>query len=124
VIRLTETAIAEIRRLQDAQGARGPVRLGTRPGGCAGTKYRIEVAAEMRDGDTAFALGDLKVICSVADLPALRGMEVDFSSALMGGGFRYDNPNAGSVCGCGDSFQPLAGLEQGPDVAAGANVTP
>ena len=56
--------------------------------------------------------GDLRVICSAADLPALRGMVVDFSTALMGGGFRYENPNAGSVCGCGDSFQPLVGLEQ------------
>jgi len=113
VIQLTEAAIAEIRRLQQAKGARGPVRLGTRPGGCAGTKYRIDVEAEMKDGDTAFDHNDLRVVCSAADLPALQGMVVDFSTALMGGGFLYENPNAGSVCGCGDSFQPLIGLDAG-----------
>ena len=113
MIQLTDTAITEIQRLQRAKGADGPVRLGTRPGGCAGTKYRIDVVAEMQDGDAAFDQGGLRMICSAADLPALRGMVVDFSNNLVGGGFSYENPNAGSVCGCGDSFQPLVSLDLG-----------
>ena len=121
MIQLTDTAITEIRRLREAKGANGPVRLGTRPGGCAGTKYRIDVVAEMQDGDTAFDQGGLRMICSAADLPALRGMVVDFSTNLVGGGFSYENPNAGSVCGCGDSFQPLVSLDPGLPTAGVGN---
>ena len=110
MIHLTTTAATEIQRLRQDEGAEGPVRLGVYPGGCAGTKYRIVVAAERRDDDTVMAQDGFDVVCSAADLAVLRGMTVDFSKNLVDGGFRYENPNAGSVCGCGDSFQPLVSL--------------
>jgi len=34
----------------------------------------------------------------------LYGMKLDYSDALIGGGFSFDNPNADSSCGCGKSF--------------------
>ena len=110
MIHLTDAAVAEIRSLQQAKAHEGPVRLGTRPGGCAGTKYVLDVEAAQQVGDNTFEQGGLKVICSAADLTVLRGITVDFSADLVGGGFRYENPKAGSVCGCGDSFQPLVSL--------------
>lgn len=110
MIHLSESATSEIRRLRRAEGAAGPVRLGVYPGGCAGTKYRLDVAAERHDDDTVMSQDGFDLICSAADLLVLRGMTVDFSGDLVGGGFRFENPNAGSVCGCGDSFQPLVSL--------------
>lgn len=34
----------------------------------------------------------------------LFGMRLDYSDALIGGGFSFSNPNATSTCGCGKSF--------------------
>jgi iron-sulfur cluster assembly accessory protein len=110
MIHLTENAVAEIKRLCAAKDHVGPARLTTRSGGCAGTKYRLVVKAERNADDTAFELDGLTLLCSPADLAVLSGMTVDFSSDLVGGGFRYENPNAGAVCGCGDSFSPLVSL--------------
>lgn len=110
MIQLTESAIAEIQRLCVAKNHTGPVRLATRPGGCAGTKYRMVIKAEQRDGDMLFEQDGFTLLCGPADLPKLSGISVDFSNELVGGGFRYENPNAGTVCGCGDSFQPLVSL--------------
>jgi len=35
----------------------------------------------------------------------LKGAEIDYVDALMGGGFALRNPNAVSSCGCGQSFK-------------------
>jgi len=110
LIHLTAAAAAEIQRQRGAAETDGPVRLGVRPGGCAGTKYHLEVAAQRCADDTVIPCDGFDLVCSVADMAVLRGITVDFSADLVDGGFRYENPNAGSVCGCGDSFQPLVSL--------------
>ena len=49
--------------------------------------------------------GGLKVVCDKGALAYLDGLNVDFSKKLMGGGFRFENPNAAKSCGCGTSFR-------------------
>ena len=49
--------------------------------------------------------GGLKVVCNREQLNFVDGLEVDFSRKLMGGGFKFENPNATNSCGCGQSFE-------------------
>jgi iron-sulfur cluster assembly accessory protein len=44
------------------------------------------------------------VICDPKSLLYIYGMQLDFSAALIGGGFNFTNPNATQTCGCGSSF--------------------
>ena len=112
MITLSDNAIAEIRRRLAAGGGPAAVRLAVRPGGCAGTKYEVEVGVESRPGDLVAEQGGLQVACDPEAAPLLAGLAVDWVDALMGGGWRFANPNAGSTCGCGESFRPLPELER------------
>ena len=73
-------------------------------GGCAGLKYVLAPAAAPRPGDQVSASEGLTVACAAADLARLDGLVVDYVEAMVGGGWRFDNPNAGRSCGCGQSF--------------------
>ena len=86
------------------------VRVSLVPGGCAGLKYVLEAVAGPCEGDHAFPQsGALAVFCPAGDLPRLDGLRVDYVAAMVGGGYRFENPNAGRSCGCGASFaDPLA----------------
>lgn len=111
MITLSDNAIAEIRRRLAASGGPAGVRLAVKPGGCAGTRYVVEVGAVAREGDLVAEQQGLTVACDREAAPMLDGLAVDWVEALMGGGWRFANPNAGSTCGCGESFRPLLDLE-------------
>ncbi len=111
MITLSDNALAEIRRRLAASGGPVSVRVATKAGGCAGTKYVIEVGVQPREGDVVGDQGGLTVACDPGSLPLIDGLAIDWVDALMGGGWRFANPNAGSTCGCGESFRPLLGLE-------------
>jgi iron-sulfur cluster assembly protein len=48
--------------------------------------------------------GQFKLVCDPKSLLYLFGMQLDYSDALIGGGFQFHNPNATDSCGCGKSF--------------------
>lgn len=107
MITLTDAAAAEIRRRLDADGGPAVVRVGLKPGGCAGTKYVVEVGAPRRQDDGVAERDGLVVAWDPEAALLLEGLVLDWVDALMGGGWRFANPNAGSTCGCGESFRPL-----------------
>lgn len=111
MIIMSDNAIAQIRSRLAADGGPAVVRLAVKPGGCAGTRYVVEVGAPVRDGDLVTDQQGLTVACDPAAAPLLDGLAVDWVEALMGGGWRFANPNAGRTCGCGESFGPLPELE-------------
>ena len=107
MIHFTENTLAELRRRAGQGSSAGAVvRLGVKPGGCSGTTYVLEFEAQSRPQDQMLALGEFTVVIAPQDLPLLKGLEVDFVDSLVGGGFRFKNPNAARTCGCGSSFQP------------------
>jgi len=60
--------------------------------------------ASSQSGDqTITPHDDLQVIINTSDLPYLNGLAIDYSEDMMGGGFRFQNPNATQVCGCGNA---------------------
>lgn len=108
MITLTDNALAEIRRR--TAGAAPVVRLSTRPGGCSGTKYVLDVPGVPAEGDASFPRSGVTLVVDPASLPLLEGLELDYVDSLVGGGFAFANPNAQGTCGCGASFSPLQQL--------------
>jgi iron-sulfur cluster assembly accessory protein len=74
-------------------------------GGCSGLQYGMTFDDEVRDGDTEFVSHAMRVLIDPVSAPYLTGASVDYVDTLMGGGFKIDNPNAVSSCGCGHSFR-------------------
>lgn len=106
MISLTDHARAEVRRLMaQRQLTQAVLRFGVQAGGCSGLQYSMDFAAETGENDHVFDLGEVRVICDRESLPYLDGLTVDFSRSLVGGGFKFHNPNAKRSCGCGTSFR-------------------
>ena len=112
MVTLTENAANEIKRQLTADSCGGlAVRIGVEAGGCSGAKYVITPGANRQPGDCETTQFGLTILCDPISLSAIEGLKVDFVDVFVGGGFRYDNPNAASSCGCGVSFK--ATLETG-----------
>lgn len=106
MIDLTPAAVAEVKRLLAERNLpHALVRFGVAAGGCSGLQYSMDFAPEAGENDRVFQLGDLRVACDGQAAPYLTGLTVDFSPALLGGGFKFLNPNAKRSCGCGTSFR-------------------
>ena len=105
MINLSKAAISEIRRIQvkhKQQEAR--LRLGVQAGGCAKLCYTIDFDQDITPGDHIYECDGLSLIVDTQSLNYINGLMLDYSEDLMGGGFRFHNPNAVASCGCGHSF--------------------
>ncbi len=106
MVTFTENAAKQIKRqLADVSGAEASVRIGIEAGGCSGTKYVITPGTAKQPNDVETTQFGLTVLCDPISLTSIEGLQVDFVDALVGGGFKFENPKAVSSCGCGDSFK-------------------
>ncbi|GAB4349598.1 MAG: iron-sulfur cluster assembly accessory protein [Cyanophyceae cyanobacterium] len=106
-ILLSEAAYGHLIKLRDSQGNQDLcLRVGVRGGGCSGMSYTMdfENRANIRDDDEVFDYDGFSVVCDPKSLLYIYGMMLDYSDALIGGGFQFTNPNAAQTCGCGKSF--------------------
>jgi iron-sulfur cluster assembly accessory protein len=105
VVTLTESAARQIASMLagDAENAGKNLRVFVEGGGCSGLQYGM-VFDEKRDDDLAVELHGVGVLVDPFSANYMRGAVIDFSDALTGGGFKINNPNAHSSCGCGKSF--------------------
>ena len=110
-ILVTETAMQQLAKLCAEQGTEKVLRVGVRSGGCSGMSYTMDFVArsEINDDDEMYEYkapeGNVfSVICDPKSLLYIYGMQLDFSTDLIGGGFNFTNPNATQTCGCGSSF--------------------
>ena len=105
VVTLTESAANEIKAklAADSQGAGKSLRVYVEKGGCSGMQYGM-VFDDKRPEDATASFFGVSVLVDPFSADYVRGMVVDFSDALTGGGFKISNPNAAQSCGCGKSF--------------------
>lgn len=105
VVTLTEAAARQISSMQaeDKENAGKPLRVYVESGGCSGMQYGMTFD-EKRDDDLHAEFSGVGVVVDPFSANYLRGAVIDFSDALTGGGFKINNPNAHSSCGCGKSF--------------------
>lgn len=81
------------------------LRVYVTPGGCSGFSYGMTFAEGTEEGDAIVEQEGVRVVIDPMSAAHLKGSEIDFVDALMGGGFALRNPNAVSSCGCGQSFK-------------------
>jgi len=74
-------------------------------GGCSGMQYGMAFQENADEGDTVVYSDDVRLLVDSTSLVYLHGAVIDYVDTLIGGGFRIDNPNAVSSCGCGHSFK-------------------
>lgn len=105
-IQMTEAALKHVLTLREKQGTDLCLRVGVRGGGCSGMSYMMnfEDPANIQEGDQVYDYEGFKVVCDPKSLLYLYGLVLDYSDALIGGGFQFTNPNANQTCGCGKSF--------------------
>lgn len=87
-------------------------------GGCSGLQYGMAFEAQAREFDTVVAQGEVKLFIDPTSMMYLSGASIDFVDSLMGGGFKIENPNATSACGCGSSFKTKDGASAGAQEGA------
>ena len=104
LIKLSESAVSKVSDLM-AKGEEGPfLRVGISGGGCNGLSYKMRFVKEARKGDILVRFGEVPVIVDSKSALYLKGTVLDYSKALISGGFKFSNPNATSSCSCGESF--------------------
>ncbi len=105
-ITLTPVAAAKIKSiLAERNLPSHGLRVFVSGGGCSGMQYGMAIEGNPREFDTKIEVDEVKVYIDPTSLMYLGGAIIDYVDNLMGGGFRIDNPNAVSTCGCGHSFR-------------------
>jgi iron-sulfur cluster assembly accessory protein len=101
ILIITPKAVAKIKEII---GNAPALRLGVRGGGCSGFSYAMEIENEVGAMDKTFDFDGLKVLVDGVSLMYLDGVTVDYLETLTESGFKFDNPNVKTTCGCGSSF--------------------
>jgi len=104
LVKLTPAAGDKVRALiaRDQQGEF--LRLAITGGGCNGLSYKMRFTPEPKRGDILVNSAGAQVIVDTKSALYLKGSELDYSTAMIGGGFKFTNPNAKGSCSCGESF--------------------
>ncbi|WP_341524908.1 iron-sulfur cluster assembly accessory protein [Nostoc sp. UHCC 0302] len=104
MIHLSQAAASEIGRIKSKQQPNLLFRLAVKSGGCSGWFYEMSFAQAEEVSDRVFDLDGIQVVIDAQSLNYINGLTLDYSEDLMGGGFRFHNPQAIATCGCGNSF--------------------
>ncbi|HHG3029534.1 TPA: iron-sulfur cluster assembly protein IscA [Vibrio parahaemolyticus] len=103
-ITMTETAASRVKVFLDNRGKGIGLRLGVKTTGCSGMAYVLEFVDELNEEDEVFDFSGVKIIIDKKSLVYLDGTELDYVKEGLNEGFEFNNPNAKSECGCGESF--------------------
>jgi len=103
-ITMTEAAVNHVAKFLENRGKGAGIRVAVRTTGCSGMGYVLEFADQYNDEDQVFETAGVRVIVDPKSLVYLDGTELDFVKEGLNEGFKFNNPNARSECGCGESF--------------------
>ena len=104
-ITLTPNAVAKVKEIMTQQNpVPAGLRVGVVGGGCSGFSYSMQFENSAGMMDRTFDMDGLKVYVDATSVMYLNGCVVDYVETLEGAGFKFDNPNVKSTCGCGSSF--------------------
>ncbi len=121
VLTVTPAAVAMIHSLLEQRNIPGyALRVFVSGGGCSGLQYGMAFEQAPHDFDAVVDAADgVRLVIDPTSLMYLEGATIDYVDSLMGGGFRIENPNAVSTCGCGHSFRTKDG--EAEDSAGGCS---
>ncbi|HZT92839.1 MAG TPA: iron-sulfur cluster assembly accessory protein [Gaiellaceae bacterium] len=111
VVVLTERAATKVSSLMalEPAGEAEVLRVAIQGGGCSGFEYALGFDRGAQAGDHELEYHGVKVVVDPFSAPYLKGSTIDFLEGLQESGFKIDNPNVVSACGCGHSFQVAEG---------------
>jgi iron-sulfur cluster assembly protein len=104
LVLLTESAGRKVAALMAREQQGDYLRLAISGGGCNGLSYKLKFAVEPRRGDILVRTAGVRVLVDSKSALYLKGTHLDYSNALVAGGFKFSNPNAKASCSCGESF--------------------
>ncbi len=106
-VTISDSALAQVKRLVAKDGREGvKLRLGVKGGGCSGLEYVMKLEPTARETDLVLVVDGVEIVCDPKSATFLEGSIFDYTGNLIGGGFKFENPNAARSCGCGTSFTP------------------
>ena len=104
-IELTAKAVEKVKEILSNQEPKPQgLRVSVVGGGCSGFSYQMNFESESNGIDKVFEFEGLKVFVDQASLMYLNGTKIDYLETLEGSGFKFENPNVKTTCGCGSSF--------------------
>src|SRR5512135_2425325 len=104
-VNFTPSAVKKIKEIMAQQNpVPAGLRVGVVGGGCSGFSYSMSFENASGLMDKVFDMEGLKVFVDATSVMYLNGCRVDYVETLEGAGFKFDNPNVKSTCGCGSSF--------------------
>lgn len=104
LVRLTEPAGAKVAALITRERQGDYLRVAITGGGCNGLSYKLRFASEPKKGDILVTTAGVRVLVDPKTALYLKGTILDYSNRMVGGGFKFSNPNAKASCSCGESF--------------------
>jgi len=104
LVRLTAPAGTKVAALIARERQGDFLRVAITGGGCNGLSYKLRFAPEPKRGDILVRSAGVPVLVDAKTALYLKGTELDFSDKMIGGGFKFTNPNAKASCSCGESF--------------------
>ena len=104
-VNMTPAAIAKVKEIMATQDpVPAGLRIGVVGGGCSGFQYSMSFENQSGMMDKVFSFDDMKVLVDATSLMYLNGCIVDYVETLEAAGFKFENPQVKSTCGCGSSF--------------------
>jgi iron-sulfur cluster assembly accessory protein len=104
-VSVTERAAEKAIALAQREGYAEPIlRLRVLAGGCSGFSYKLSFESELQPDDHIVDAFGLRVLVDPVSAPIVMGSTIEFNEALLGGGFKVNNPQAVHECACGESF--------------------
>lgn len=103
-VMLTDRAAEHVQRYMTRRGKGVGLRIGVKTTGCSGLAYKLEYADTVLPEDHRFDSHGVTVLVDPKSLPYIDGTELDFVREGLNEGFKFQNPNVKSECGCGESF--------------------
>ena len=105
IVSVTERAAAKAISLAAREGrGQSSLRMRVVAGGCSGFSYKLSFESGPEADDLVFEAHGLKILIDPRSAPILAGSRLEFSDAMLGGGFKIENPRAVHECACGESF--------------------
>ena len=104
LVKVTIPAAQKLTELMDREKKGGFLRIRITGGGCNGLSYKMKFVGQEKTGDIGVLSEGIHLLVDSKTALYLRGTTLEFSDNLVGGGFKFSNPNAKASCSCGESF--------------------
>ena len=107
VVNLSPLAISRVKDFmaKDKSQKSNGLRIFVMQGGCSGYQYGMVLEKEAKSDDITWSESGIDVYVDKMSAQLIQGANIDFVETVQVSGFKIDNPNAVSSCGCGNSFE-------------------